>query len=136
MGGRGAYWQGASSKYETREFDQIGKIGRIKVIQPRDWVDNLAFPLYSNTKNTTYFTADKEGIIKSIEFYRDHKLIKSIDLTTQGNHLHMWVDSTVTRKGITTPSRKKANKEIPITSNRDKRLIEGAKTWNEKKDGT
>ena len=136
MGGRGAYWQGASSKYETREFDQIGKIGRIKVSQPRDWVDNLAFPLYSNTKNTTYFTADKEGIIKSIEFYRDHKLIKSIDLTTQGNHLHMWVDSTVTRKGITTPSRKKANKEIPITSNRDKRLIEGAKTWNEKKDGT
>ena len=33
-------------------------------------------------------------------------------------------------------STKKVNKEIPITSNRDKRLIEGAKTWNEKKDGT
>lgn len=136
MGGRGAYWNGDSANYDRRQFDTIDKVGNIKVIKPREGVKNVTFPLYSNTKNTTYFVADKNNgeEIKSIGFYRDHKLVKSIDITSKGEHVHYWKDGTKTQKdGTTTPTRIKMKGEHPVTTDRERRLIKEAKAW--KKDG-
>lgn len=126
MGGRGAYWGGISKDFNKREFDSIGQLGNIKVLKVREGVKNLVLPQYSNTPNTTYYSVNKSGEIKSIGFYRDHKIVKSIDITSQGVHFHIWKDSTVTRKGVTTPSRLKIESEYPLLSNRDKRLVKQA----------
>lgn len=127
MGGRGAYWSGAAKGFSSREFDSVGKIGNIKVLKVRKGVKNLTLPQYSNTKNTTYYSIDDTGVIKSIGFYRNHALVKSIDITSIGTHWHKWIDSKVTKKGVTTPARLKINKENEITSMRDKRMINQTK---------
>lgn len=126
MGGRGAYWDGNSRNYEKREFDSIGKINNIKVLRVRKGVKNITLPQYSNTANTTYYSADETGIIKTVGFYRKHALVKSIDITSQGSHWHRWTDNTVTKKGVTTKSRLKILGENPITSERDKRILKQA----------
>lgn len=127
MGGRGAYWNGNSKIYEKREFDCVGKINNIKVLKVRKGVKNLTLPQYSNTANTTYYSVDDTGTVKTVGFYRNHALVKSIDITTQGAHWHEWVDNEVTRRGVTTKSRYKIKDENPITSARDKRIINQAK---------
>lgn len=126
MRGRGAYWSGASKDFNSREFDSIGSLGNKKVLKVREGVENLVLPQYSNTPNTTYYSVNNSGEIKSIGFYRDHKIVKSIDITSKGAHYHIWKDSTVTRKGVTTPSRLKVKVEYPLFSDRDKRLVKQA----------
>lgn len=130
MGGRGAYWNGSSKNDTTREFDSVGKIGNIKVLKVRKNIKNITLPQYSNTKNTTYFSANQNGEIKSIGFYKNHALVESIDITSMGIHSHRWVDSEKNRHGVTTKSRHKIDKELSITSDRHKRLIQKAINWN------
>lgn len=95
MGGRGAYFSGASARYESRQFDAISTAngGRIKVLKIRPNVPNLHFPIYSNTPNTTYFVVDERDNdrIATVTMYRNHRLVESIDLTdTRGIHWHKW----------------------------------------------
>ena len=83
MGDRGSY----SSDYgksdgippENRQYSEVGRIGNIKVIQS-DATTNNRTPTYSNTCNTTYFSYSKErDRIESIYYYRNHRLVKSVD---------------------------------------------------------
>lgn len=135
MGGRGAYWSGASKDYISREFDSIdtANAGKIKILKKRDGVGNMHFPLYANTSNTTYFVVSEgdSSRIAVIGIYRNHRLIESIDLKdTRGVHWHKW-NGTAHKDG----------KEMRIKERKDyfnlkpthKRLVEYAKEWEVKK---
>ena len=88
MGRRGVYWSGDSVNHDRREFDSIDRVGSIKVINQEKTLKMSHFLLCSNTKNATSFVTDKDNgeEIKTIGFYRDHKLVKSIDITSKGEH--------------------------------------------------
>lgn len=132
MGGRGAFWDGSYKDYLTREFDSIGSLDGIKILQVRDGLQHLQFPLYSHSKKTTYFVVDKNDPtrIHTIGFYRNHELIKSVDLNSNGkNHWHDWKDGVVTKKGVTTHTRVKIKieqEQIPSWMNE---LIRKARKW-------
>ena len=51
--------------------------------------------------SSAYFVADKNNgeEIKTIGFYRDHKLVKSIDITSEGEH-----PETTDRENLTIPN--------------------------------
>lgn len=96
MGDRGSY----SPDYgktggippENRKYSDVGSINNIKVIQS-DETSNNRTPTYSNTSNTTYFSYSKErDRIENIYYYRNHRLIKSVDFGKNGEepHVHYW----------------------------------------------
>lgn len=130
MGDRGAY----SSDYgktggiplESRNYSEVGKIGKIKIIQS-DKTSNNHTPTYSNTMNTTYFAYSKErDRIESIYYYRNHRLIKSVDFGKEGEipHVHYWSPSGMV-------GRKRHDKRnIFELKDRDKRLVKLAKTFH------
>ena len=135
MGGRGAYFSGASARFESREFDAISAAngGRIKVLKKRDHVENLHFPIYSNTPNTTYFVVDERdnSKIASIGMYRDHGLVESVDLTdTKGLHWHKWRRS-VNKKGeeIVEKTKSHGSRDRFDLKPRHLKLIKFAREW-------
>ena len=133
MGDRGSY----SSDYgksdgippENRQYSEVGRIGNIKVIQS-DATTNNRTPTYSNTSNTTYFSYSKErDRIESIYYYRNHRLVKSVDFGKNGEHphVHYWNYSGLV-------GRKRHDKRnIFALSDRDKRLMNLAKNFHLKK---
>ena len=133
MGDRGSY----SSDYgksggippENRQYSEVGRIGNIKVIQS-DATTNNRTPTYPNTSNTTYFSYSKErDRIESIYYYRNHRLVKSVDFGKNGEppHVHYWNASGLV-------GRKRHDKRnIFALSDRDKRLMNLAKNFHLKK---
>lgn len=133
MGDRGSY----SSDYgksggippENRQYSEVGRIGNIKVIQS-DATTNNRTPTYSNTSNMTYFSYSKErDRIESIYYYRNHRLVKSVDFGKNGEppHVHYWISSGLV-------GRKRHDKRnIFALSERDKRLMNLAKNFHLKK---
>ena len=133
MGDRGSY----SSDYgksdgippENRQYSEVGRIGNIKVIHS-DATTNNRTPTYSNTSNTTYFSYSKErDRIESIYYYRNHRLVKSVDFGKNGEHphVHYWNSSGLV-------GRKRHDKRnIFALSDRDKRLMNLAKNFHLKK---
>lgn len=133
MGDRGSY----SSSYGktggislgNRYYSEVGKIGGIKVIQS-DKTSNNHTPTYSNTMNTTYYAFSKErDRIEGIYYYRNHRLIKSVDFGKDGEapHAHYW-----SRSGMV--GRKRHDKRnIFELNDRDKRLMKIAKGFHLKK---
>lgn len=133
MGDRGSY----SSDYgksggippENRKYSEVGRIGNIKVIQS-DATSNNRTPTYSNTSNTTYFSYSKErDRIEGIYYYRNHRLVKSVDFGKNGEtpHVHYWSSSGLV-------GRKRHDKRnIFALSERDKRLMNLAKKFHLKK---
>ena len=129
MGDRGSY----SASYgksggippEKREYSCVGVIGHIKVIQS-DNTSNNHTPTYSNTKNTTYFAYSKERHrIEAIYYYRNHRLVKSVDFGKgrEKPHVHYWSPSGMV-------GRKRHDKKNSFElSARDKRLMALAKTF-------
>lgn len=109
---------------ENREYSAIGKIGRIKIIQSNTKSNNPA-PTYSNTANTTFFSYSKEnGRIEHIYYYRNHKLVKSVDFKKgEKPHTHYWNGSVVGRK-------KHDKHNTHELSDRDMRLMNNALKWN------
>ena len=103
MGSRGkfnpSYGRTGGIPVESREYSVVAMIGRIKVIQC-DTMPNNPTPTYSNTANTVYFSFSKErGRIEHIYFYRNHRLVKSIDLDGKTvPHAHYWHTEVVGRK--------------------------------------
>ena len=132
MGDRGSY----SSRYgksggkpsEQHKFSEVGKIGRIKVIQS-DETKNNHTPTYSNTKNTTYFAYSKErDRIEHIYYYREHRLYKSVDFKDgEIPHTHYW-----SRSGMVGRKRHDKNNKFELSS-RDQRLMNSAKGFHLKK---
>lgn len=130
MGGRGAFSSllGRTGGIVNKEYSTIGKLGNIKVIQC-DTKTNNPTPTYSNTANTTYYSYSKEsGRIEHIYYYKNHRLIKSVDFK-EGEipHAHYWNKSGQV-------GRKKHNKNnIWPLSDRDKRLYNQATNFNKRK---
>jgi len=131
MGSRGAfdedYGKNGGIPEDRREYSCIGILGHIKVIQC-DTKSNNSTMTYSNTKNTTYFSYSKEHHrIEKIYYYRNHKLIKSVDIYgKKGPHAHYWHSQDVGRK-------KHDKKNIYPLSLRDKRLVDLAIKYNQGK---
>lgn len=134
MGDRGSYSTGYGKTggvpIENRYYTEVGKIGKIKVIQS-DKTSNFHTPIYSNKKNTTYFAYSKEqDKIIGIYYYKNHRLVKSVDLPKKEGdvpHVHYWSLSGMV-------GRKRHDKHnIFELSERDKRLMDLAKRFHLKK---
>lgn len=129
MGDRGSYsaiyGKSGGIPPEKREYSCVGVIGHIKVIQS-DNTSNSHTPTYSNTKNTTYFAYSKERHrIEAIYYYRNHRLVKSVDFGKgrEKPHVHYWSPSGMV-------GRKRHDKKNSFElSGRDKRLMALAKTF-------
>ena len=134
MGGRGSYsadyGKSGGIPLENREYSEVGRIGRIKVIQS-DTTSNNRTPTLSNTKNTTYFAYSKErDRIEGIYYYRNHRLVRSVDFGKKKGekpHVHYWSPS-----GIVGRKRHDKNNIFELSA-RDKRLMDIAKGFHLKK---
>lgn len=128
MGGRGSFDHNMGKTggipHEKREYSQIGKIGKIKIIQCNTKSNNPA-PTYSNTANTTYFAYSKEHQrIEHIYYYKKHKLVKSVDFDSDvAPHSHYWNSGMVGRK-------RHDKHNTHELSDRDVRLMNQAIKWN------
>jgi hypothetical protein len=130
MGGRGAFEKSGSTgiKEEFREYSTIGYLNHIKIVQWNKGKNNSTIT-YSNTKNTTYYSYSKEHKrIEHIYYYRNHRLVKSVDFYDKQNnlapHTHYW--------GKNGPvGRKKHDPKNTFTMNeKDMRLYKSAIKWN------
>lgn len=130
MGGRGDFSHSLGRTggipFGNRKYKLVGWLGNTKVIECVEFSNNPT-PTYSNTANTTYFSYSKEHQkIEHVYFYRNHKLVKSIDLNQGEPHVHYWNAGVVGRK-----SHDKHNR-LPLTP-RDKRLVAMAQAFNNTK---
>lgn len=126
MGDRGSfatdYGKTGGIPPENRKYSMVGVIGNIKVIQS-DEISNNHTPTYSNTSNTTYYSYSKErDRIESILYYRNHRLVKSVDFGKEGEtpHVHYWSSSGMVGR------RRHDRRKIFELSDRDKRLMDAA----------
>jgi hypothetical protein len=112
---------------DQRRYSCVDILGGIKVIQC-DVAMNNPTPTYSNTANTTYFAYSKERQkIERIYYYRNHKLIKSVDFNNnEMPHTHYWNSQMVGRK-------RHDKRNTFDLSERDTRLMNLAKRYNEEK---
>lgn len=128
MGSRGklssSYGRTGGIPPENREYSVVAMIGCIKVIQC-DTKSNNPTITYSNTANTTYFSySKKKEVIEHIYYYKNHKLVKSVDFNEGVKpHAHYWNAKLVGRK-------KHDKKNIHSLSDRDKRLLNQAIKFN------
>lgn len=133
MGSRGAfvstYGRTGGIPPENRNYTEIGKIGRIKIIQCETKSNNPT-TTYSNTYSTTYYAYSKEnGRIEHIYYFREHKLVKSVDFKVgETPHTHYWHSKQVGRK-------RHDKKNTHPLSDRDKRLMNKALEYNKKHHG-
>jgi hypothetical protein len=128
MGGR-AQWSPSLGKtggipLDQRNYSEIGLLGKISIIQC-DVARNNPTPTYSNTANTTYYAYSKENKrIEHIYYYRNHKLIKSVDFkNNETPHAHYWNTQMVGRK-------RHDKKNTFALTERDTRLMNLAKRYN------
>lgn len=128
MGGRGSFnpnmGKTGGIPVESRIYSCIGTLGKIKIIQC-DKVSNNPTPTYSNTANTVYFSYSKEnGRIEHIFYYKNHKLVKSIDFNKGVKpHAHYWNNGIIGRK-------RHDKRNFHELSDRDNRLLNLAIKYN------
>ncbi len=128
MGGRGSFdpnmGRTGGIPIEHRKYSEIGQIDNIKIIQC-DAFKNNPTTTYSNTANTTYYSYSKErGVIEHIYYFKNHKLVKSVDFEDgKDPHTHYWNSNIVGRK-------KHDRRNRHELSARDKRLMDKAIQWN------
>lgn len=133
MGGRGAFDPSfgptGGIPIGNRHYSCIGVLGHIKIIQC-DTFSNNPTTTYSNTCNTTYYSYSKEsGKIEHIYYFRNHKLVKSVDFKDgETPHAHKWNGTVVGRK-----SHQKSN--ILALTAKDMRLVKQAQEYNRKHNG-
>lgn len=77
MGGRNAY-SASSKSIETKDFKTLGFDGKLTYIQ--SIVNRAKDPVRSNSPNPIYVVVDSDGTARSLYFYKNHKVYKSIDL--------------------------------------------------------
>ena len=130
MGGRGAFDENMGRTggipEKKREYSEIGRIDNIKIIQCNTKSNNPT-TTYSNTANTTYYSYSQENKrIEHIYYFRNHKLVKSVDFKRgEVPHVHYWNGKVVGRKRHD----KRNSFEL---SDRDRRLMNKAIKWNQK----
>lgn len=130
MGGRGSfdstYGKTGGIPLEKRQYSCIGTLNNIKIIQC-DTFKNNPTTTFSNTYNTTYYAYSKENHrIEHIYYFRNHRLVKSIDFKKgETPHAHYWNKSQVGRK-------KHDAHNIHQLNDKDKRLVLAAQKYNKK----
>ena len=129
MGSRGKFEDsgltGISS--ELREYSEIDRIDGHKVLR-WDAGKNNRSPVYSNTPDTVYYSySTNDDRIERICFYKDHRLVKTIDMEKHGNpaHVHKWSHAG-TKVGRITHS----ESNIFKLSSKDMKFYNKAKKWN------
>lgn len=128
MGARGAfdpnYGKTGGIPIENRNYSCIGTLNGIKIIQC-DTASNNPTTTYSNTANTSYYAYSKENKrIEHIYYFRNHKLVKSVDFKKgETPHVHYWNSSQVGRK-------KHSGHNTRPLSDRDQRLMNAAQKYN------
>ena len=129
MGARGAfdsnYGRSGGIPIEKRNYSCIGSLNNIKIIQC-DKFNNNPTTTYSNTSNTTYYAYSKENKrIEHIYYFRNHKLVKSVDFKdNETPHAHYWNNNQVGRK-------KHDSHNSHNLSDRDIRLLHVALKYNQ-----
>lgn len=130
MGGRGAFEKsgGKGIDPEYREYSTIGYLNHIKIVQWDKGTNNKTIT-YSNTKNTTYYSYNKEdGKIDKIYYYRNHRLVKSVDIYNSfgqySPHTHYWGG-----KGPVGRTTHDTNNVFEL-NDKDLRLLELALNWS------
>lgn len=113
MGGNGAYsvtLKGVPNSSRTHN-EATSRIDGHKILVQKKTETQIKIPMNSNSENPTYLCAkvDKDGnvVISSIAEYKNHKLVKSIDLVFDKNgdylpyspdkkssHSHSWGESS------------------------------------------
>ena len=94
MGSRGKFEDSGLTGIspELREYSEIDRIDGHKVLR-WDAGKNNRSPVYSNTPDTIYYSySSKRKCIEKILFFKDHRLVKSIDMEKGNNpaHVHKW----------------------------------------------
>ncbi|MCD7710881.1 MAG: hypothetical protein LUI04_06005 [Porphyromonadaceae bacterium] len=94
MGGRGAL-QGNRVPEEKRSYRNespkgVKEIEGVKILRSLE-TPLAKVPIVSNTPDTRYIVANREGEIHYISEYRNNKLVFSVDIDYQnGIHGHVW----------------------------------------------
>lgn len=111
---------------DQRYYSCIGTLGKIKILQCDKFSNNPTIT-YSNTANTVYFSYSKEHKrIEHIYYYKNHKLVKSVDINPGVTpHCHYWNSTIVGRKSHS----KNNNHKL---SARDFRLVSLAREYDSK----
>lgn len=129
MGSRGAFIKSGKKGIapDQREYSVIDYIDGVKVIQ-WDLGKNNRTPVYSNTPDTKYYSySTKYQRIERICFYKDHRLVWTIDMEKNGRpaHAHKW-----SHAGMMV-GRAPHNKENTFElSDKDLKYYNAAKNWN------
>ncbi len=88
MGGRNSY-SASSKSIVTKQYKTIGFDGKMTYLEST--IDRAKDPIRSNSPNPIYVVVDNDGTPKTIYFYKNHKVYKSIDLKHgPGPHAHRW----------------------------------------------
>lgn len=134
MGGRGAFEKsgGTGINVEDREYSTIGYLNHIKVLEWEKGRNNATIT-YSNKKNTTYYSySSARKRIEHIYYYRNHRLVKSVDFYDSNKklspHVHYWGQNGPVGRG-----RYDKNNVFSLNE-RDTRLFIPALNWK-KPDG-
>lgn len=76
MGGRGTYSNGFSPQYQ---YETVGKIEGVKVLQPKDKSKNLKLPEESHTAENAYVLLDRNGVFHQYrEYNSNHEVVLEI----------------------------------------------------------
>ena len=129
MGSRGVFEKSgmAGINEEFREYSVVDYIDGMKVIK-WDGGNNNKSPVYSNTPNTVYyFYSTTNGRIEKIHYFKDHKLVRSVDMKKgELPHAHKW---SAAGNAIGRKSHSKSN-VFPLTT-QDQKFYNLAKKWND-----
>lgn len=145
MGGNGSYSKLFSGVSESKmtHTEAKSRIDGHKILVQKENDTQIQIPMNSNSENPTYLCAkkDKDGnvVIKSIAEYKDHKIVKTIDLEfdedgnyipyspdKKSSHCHKWDESDSGNMG-----RKRHDKSnVHPISEKDKELIKKIVEYN------
>ena len=130
MGSRGAFEKSGRNgiAQNLREYSVIDYIDGIKVVK-WDFGKNNKTPIYSNTSDTMYYSySTKDRRIERICFYKDHRLVWTIDMEKNGQpaHAHKW-----SHEGMRVGRVSHSKSNTFELSTKDLKYYNAAKNWND-----
>lgn len=108
MGGRGSFDViNQCIPIENQQYTKIGSYNGIKIIEGIT-MKNGKPPVMSNTANTVYAVwSNTAGRIKHVLFYKNHVLVKAIDIDGDKSHWHnVYINSATGEIGRKTHDKK------------------------------
>lgn len=120
MGGRGTY---STGKYPKYQYETIGKIGNVKILQPIDKTKSLKLPEESHTSGNAYVLLDKDGIFHQYrEYNNNHEVVLEIGYHHEksignGDILHAYIHQKPGIDGHATAKKSLSIREIRYMKN-------------------